>query len=338
MQSNKNMKTTNYLLLAATFIMSLLSVACDDKDEPIPPAPTKETVDVLTKIPDPVFKKYIQDILSEYDQDEDGKLSEGEAADVDQLDLTHWRGNSKIESLQGIEYFTGLRILNCGWNKLTTIDLSKNVKLIKLSCGNNNLSTLNLTNNPELKEVLCSDMNLKKLDISKNVELAKLYCQNNKLETLSFCKESLISELYCRNNLLKILDLNNTSRLDILDCSINQLATLNLNENKWISRLICNNNQLTSLVIGDNKLVFEVNCSQNQLKTVDTKMCTELGLFYCENNLLQTLNLTFNTCLVELKAKENPSLNDICVWRGFSTSEIELFEVPANVKIIEQDK
>lgn len=335
------MKKTNYLLSAVIFIILSLFIACGDDDElgpePKPPTPPEEKTDVLTKIPDPVFKKYIEDNMSEYDQDKDGILSEPEAADIYKLNLDNYFDNPKIESLQGIEYFTGLRTLHCGWNKLTTIDLSKNTKLSQLSCGFNNLSVLDLSNNTELVEVSCSDAKLKKLDISKNAELKRLYCHNNQLETLSFCKESQITELYCLNNQLKTLDLSNTSRLDKLDCSNNQLTALSLKSNEWISRLICNNNRLNSLIINESKYIFEVNCSHNQLTTIDTKKCEELAIFYCEDNQLETLDLTSNICLLEIKAKENPSLKDIHVWKGFDASEIELFEIPDNTKIIEQN-
>lgn len=334
------MKKTNYLLSAVMFIILSLFVACGDDNElePEPPIPPEEKTDVLTKIPDPVFKKYIEDNLSRYDQDKDGILSEAEAADIDKLDLDNWEeDNPKIESLQGIEYFKGLRTLNCGWNKITTIDLSKNTKLINLYCGNNNLSVLDLSNNTQLMEVNCSNANLKKLDISKNASLKNLYCHNNQLETLSFCKGVQITDLYCHNNQLTTLDLSNTSRLDILNCSNNQLTTLSLKSNEWISRLICNNNRLNSLVINESKLIFEVNCSHNQLKTIDIKKCEELCLLYCEDNQLETLDLTSNICLLEFKAKENPSLKDIHVWKGFDASEIELFEIPDYTKIIEQN-
>ena len=45
-----------------------------------------------------------------------------------------------LSDLGGIEYFTGLTYLNCGSNKLTTLDVSKNTALTELRCYNNNLT------------------------------------------------------------------------------------------------------------------------------------------------------------------------------------------------------
>ena len=53
-------------------------------------------------------------------------------------------GKEKLEDLGGIEYFTGLTYLNCGYNNLTTLDVSKNTALTELNCGNNNLTTLDI--------------------------------------------------------------------------------------------------------------------------------------------------------------------------------------------------
>lgn len=329
--------------LLSLFILSfLLLVACGDEDEstvvPEPPSPPVEMIDVLTKIPDPIFKKYIQDRLNEYDQNKDGKISEDEAASVLKLNLNSWLDMPKIKSLAGIEYFTGLRTLKCCWNELAELDLSKNTKLTTLDCSFNVISVLDLSNNTELTELYCSNASISKLNISKNKEIEMLICQDNALETLSFSKNAKISKLYCRNNQLKTLDLSNANMLDIVDCCNNRLTTLSLKGNKWLSQLQCNNNKLITLEVSGCKYLYRLDCSDNNLKNIDTKGIEDLLLFYCNNNQLETLDLVSNQILEELKAKDNSSLKNIYVYKGFNIVDMRLFEIPENTSIIEQNK
>ena len=81
-----------------------------------------------------------------------------------------------LSDLGGIEYFTGLTYLNCGSNKLTTLDVTKNTALTTLYCNNTNLTTL---------------------DVSKNTALTFLYCAENQLTTLDIRPLSRLSALYC---------------------------------------------------------------------------------------------------------------------------------------------
>lgn len=63
-----------------------------------------------------------------------------------------------LTSLAGIEYFESLEKLNCSYNHITELDVTKNRKLAALWCHYNQLT---------------------ELDISKNRELTQLYCDHN---------------------------------------------------------------------------------------------------------------------------------------------------------------
>ena len=80
-----------------------------------------------------------------------------------------------ISSLSGIEYFENLEWLSCSHNSLTTLDISRNLKLIKLDCGENRLSELNVNNNIALRYLYCYNNNLNNLDISnKQTDILKM--------------------------------------------------------------------------------------------------------------------------------------------------------------------
>ena len=73
--------------------------------------------------PDRVFREFIAG--SDYDWDRDGFLSDDERLAVTAFEIPE----KGIVSLQGVEYFDNLEWLNCGNNKLTKLDLSKNRQL-----------------------------------------------------------------------------------------------------------------------------------------------------------------------------------------------------------------
>lgn len=66
-------------------------------------------------------------------------------------DTAVYESRYHIASLKGIEYFTRLQALDCSFNELTTLDVSKLPSLVYLNCAGNNISSLNLSNNPALK-------------------------------------------------------------------------------------------------------------------------------------------------------------------------------------------
>ena len=62
-----------------------------------------------------------------------------------------WVNNENITSIKGIEYFTALEELDCSYNQLTSINVSKNTALTYIDCSNNQLTSLDLSGNSSLK-------------------------------------------------------------------------------------------------------------------------------------------------------------------------------------------
>ena len=126
-----------------------------------------EEIDINEEnFPDAIFRNYIS---STFDIDHSEKLSSEELA------VTNIVVNGKnIESLKGIEYFTGLRVLNCEYNQLTTLDLSRNINLTTLYCQHNQLEALDLTNNTKLQTLECGYNQLAALDLTNNTAVTRL--------------------------------------------------------------------------------------------------------------------------------------------------------------------
>ena len=77
--------------------------------------------------PDETFReKYVRG----FDKNNDGTLSAEEINAVERIVCHNMYGkNENITSLKGIEYFTALTTLNCCFNQLTSLDVSKNTEL-----------------------------------------------------------------------------------------------------------------------------------------------------------------------------------------------------------------
>jgi len=121
--------------------------------------------------------------------------------------------SQKLTDLIGIEKLINLEKLSCGYNQLTELDVSNNIRLIYLLCGYNQLTKLNLSKNINLEELYCNHNQLLELDLSKNIELGYLSCYNNQLRELNVTKNIKLNYLYCHNNKLTELDITKNIKL-----------------------------------------------------------------------------------------------------------------------------
>ena len=216
------------------------------------PAPTSgtsqpdETGDVPidpAHFPDDNFIAYVE---LGCDKDHDGTLSQDELNRVTELYVDH----ANIKDLTGIELFPNLDKLDCKYNNLTRLDVSKNTKLTKLYCESNQLTGLDLSKNTALTELDCALNQLTGLDLSKNTALTVLYCESNHLTSLDLSKNTELTELNCQDNQLTSLDLSKNTALTKLYCALNQLTSLDLSKNTALTILGCSGNK-RSLELSD---------------------------------------------------------------------------------------
>lgn len=153
-------------------------------------------LDVFEKITNPVFRLYAEGA----DANHNGKLSVAEAADVKTLDMYRKKDETKITSLAGIEYFTGLTKLNFDGNEVSEADLSKNTALVILYCADNKFASLDLSKNEELSELICNGNALTTLDVSANTALTFLHCGDNALTSFDISKNDKLFWFNCEGN------------------------------------------------------------------------------------------------------------------------------------------
>ena len=226
--------------VASALTLSLCTPVLAEGTAALPAAETGSIPINSTHFPDDHFIAYVE---LRCDKDGDGTLSQAELDGVTELYVDH----ANIKDLTGIELFPNLDKLDCKYNNLTRLDVSKNTKLTKLYCESNQLTGLDLSKNTALTELDCALNQLTGLDLSKNTALTVLYCESNHLTSLDLSKNTELTELNCQDNQLTSLDLSKNTALTKLYCALNQLTSLDLSKNTALTILGCsgNNRQIT---------------------------------------------------------------------------------------------
>ena len=220
--------------------------------------------------------------------------------------LTHLSiGSQYFNGVFDGRYFKHLEYLGCYYNRLTALDVSKNVNLEYLNCFSNKLTTLDVSKNVNLTYLYCYENQLTTLDVSKNVNLTNLYCYRNQLTTIDVSKNVNLTYLYCFNNQLTTLDVSKNINLKSLGCYYNQLKTLDISKNVNLENLRCFENQLTALDISKNVDLRTLVCDSNQLTTLDVSKNVNLEELYCNLNQLTTLDVSKNVNLTTLNCDFN---------------------------------
>lgn len=271
-------------VMAATLVCgSSLFTACvtDYGDNPVTPK-VRIAID-KENFPDDNFRAFLLD----QDYGKDGVLTEREIMNITDMDVY----DMEISSLQGIEYFTALTMLDCEDNELSTLDISKNTALVKLYCSWNHLTSLDITNNVALKRLLCYNNELTSLDVSKNTALTYLDCEENKITALDISMCTELEALTCGYNELTQLDISNLTYLEDLDCCDNYLTTLDVSSNPNLEKLECEDNQISSLDISNNPYLWLVYCDGNQISSLDVSKNTELRYLSITRNKISGQNM-----------------------------------------------
>ena len=193
--------------------------------------------------------------------------------------------NSTSTSLQGIEFFKSLEILECESPLLTSLDVSANTALKELYCRNNLFASLDVSANTALEVLNCDGGTLASLDVSANTALKELYCGDNQLTSL---------------------DVSGCTALEVLNCGGGTLASLDMSRNTALKELHCYNNQLTSLDVSGCTALGTLNCWDNQLASLDVSANRALLYLFCNNNRLTSLDVSANTALLRFSCDDNP--------------------------------
>jgi len=161
----------------------------------------------IVNIPDANFKAYLVGNTA-INTNGDGEIQVAEAAAY--MDTITVSFNSIVD-MTGIEAFTALTYLDCGYNSLTSLDVTNNTNLTYMDCGFNSIPSLDFSNNTVLNYLDCSwnYFALISLDISQNTALTYLDCSFNTLPSLDLSIHTALTYLACDSNAFTTIDIKN---------------------------------------------------------------------------------------------------------------------------------
>ena len=235
-----------------------------DPEEPQDPG--EPVVEIDSKnFPDKAFRA----IVASFDKNEDMILSDKEINNVIEINA----GDCEIRDLTGIEYFTQLRTLTCSGNKIKSLDVSKNTRLVELYCSDNELKEIDVTALTQLQTFWCDMNKITSLDLSKNTLLKVLGCEENKIKELDLSHNSKITGLRCAGNELTELDISNLKDLMYFGCERNKLTSLDVSFLSGLVQLQVESNQLTELKLGKHLYLETLQTAYNDITVIDVSKC-----------------------------------------------------------------
>ena len=234
-------------------------------------------------------------------------LTDEELASINSLECQgrNYSDDAKITSSKGVEKLTGLTLLDLGYNKLTSIDISGNTSLTTLILYNNNLTNIDLSKNLALTFLRIEGNQLTTIDLSQNTNLTELFLSNSQLTNIDVSVNTSLTNLYLYSNQLTSIDLSKNLALTYLHLDGNQLTTIDLSQNTNLTQLDLEDNQLTSLDLSNNTSLTNLDLSNNQLASIDVSNNTSLTELDLSSNQLASIDVSNNTSLTELDLSSN---------------------------------
>ena len=241
--------------------------------------------DFVLKFQDAEFQRFLKERC---DTNHNGKLDAQklnitEMTITDDYKIRNLEGIRFFENLEKLDcHGIGLTTLNVGKNfKLRELDcsynqlkdylpiLSSGLKI--LNCSHNNLTSMDLgiLSGLKLEEVDCSYNKIWRIVMRSEEELIKFDCSNNELMALDVSRCYQLKQLNCSVNQLVELDVKNQTNLTLLDCHHNELTELDVSRNQNLASLTCDGNQLTTLDLSKNNSLSHLSCAENRLACVD---------------------------------------------------------------------
>ena len=207
----------------------------------------------IVTIPDANFKNAL--IEEGVDTNNDGEIQVSEAEVVINLDVSF----KDIMSLEGIQSFINLEVLNNSYNQIGNLDLSQNINLISLHCGSNMLTNLDVSQNLSLEELSCFNNQLTNLNITQNQNLKIVLCDNNLLSSLDVSQNPILETVSLSENPISNLDLSVQTLLVefyCINCQLNSLNIKNGNNVNMVNMVTIGNSNLTCIQVDDENATY----------------------------------------------------------------------------------
>ena len=302
------------------------------------------------EFPDINLKKYL---LSNYDLNDDGEISEDEAANITIVSCR----NKNIADLTGLEQCKNITTIDCSGNYISEIKLPGLTKLVTLVCYNNPIEVLDLSNCSALRvlniqssadnAIVESELKLTYYDQSEsltidvtNTNMNRIYvCRSNKLAYLDVSKNTHLTQLsaYVNPNLTSI-DVSKLVQLEILDLGDCNLTNLDVSQNITLIKLFVTNNKLSTLNVSQNKQLKELKCKGNQLSNLKILNNDKLEIIDASNNLLSSVILSNQPALKSVDVSGNAEITLLDLSNSPSIESINAIKTNLSKLIVNNKK
>ena len=279
--------------------------------------------------PDKVFRTYVS---KQFDKNKDKSLSQDEISKAKKIhyerEFVSWGADNTpvydkeaIKSLKGIEFLTDLENIDVSANELTSIDVSKNKKLLYLYCSENAIGSIDVSKNLKLKSLYCSQCNLTKIDLSRNTELENLDLSFNidrstadyanrtaksGLKSLDLSNNKKLSDLSVMDcYLLSDLKLGNPSAMRAINLEYTSITKVDLAKMKDLQIINIAGTKIKGFVPSKYPDLNTISVAEMELEKLDVSKNPQLQSLFCSKNNLKSLDLSKNPLLAHLDCVEN---------------------------------
>ncbi|MCM1178488.1 MAG: hypothetical protein NC335_12210 [Bacteroides sp.] len=257
---------------------------------------------IIDMVKDPVLKAYI---LEKADSDNDGKISEDEAISLKAIDYPYTEaGNNLINTLEGLEYFTGLESIILPAHEFATADFSTmpNLEYVDLS-RNGYLGKASLKGCSSLEYLsVALAPYLESLDLEGCSSLKTLYAFSGGLSSIDVSTCPMLEELIVYSNSIGSIDLTSNTRIVSVNAGSTELKSLVLPETNALSSLSVYGSSSLSAI----DLTYCTN-----LKTLDVSSCPVSSLALGKCIPLERLTMTYCKRLTSIDVSKNMHLTAI---------------------------
>lgn len=192
------------------------------------------------------------------------------------FDSLDFSDNSKLEtvyigggSVRGtVTLNAGLKELRC-FREMFPIDITGCAKLERLNIDQHGgLTTINLSKNPKLVELNVFGTQVASIDLTQNPSIKTVTISCNRLESVKAEGCASLEYLNCSENVINSLDIEGCTALKELYCAYNGLTSLNIRTCTGLSNLSCYGNDITALNVSNCTLLADCITRGNK-RTID---------------------------------------------------------------------
>ena len=257
------------------------------------------------------------------DTNNNGQIEIPEAAVITRLNVSFEQnsGVGKFSSIVGIEHFSGLQVLYCNNNLMSSIELTGILpNLTSLTLDGNPLTNLDCSNRPSLTFLWTQGCPIVSVNLAGCLNLDRLNMWNNELTFVDLSGLTLLTNINLAQNNITSIDLSDQIIMNHLTIGSNQLNGLDLSNNTNLTYLEFRNNVFNTIDLSNNTALTYLDCLYGTLTSIDVSMLPNLTKLRIGGSQLQTINMK-NGNIDDLEMPHCPSLIYIC------TDDSELADV-----------